>query len=286
MDNELSDFKTTEMLLSPGKWKLVTSFLPEEVPPVSQIALKESEEKKFKHHFAREILVPLTGEYCYGFNGKCYNCVPGAIFLIDSNIEHEAGYTRYSNHLIHLWMFVEHKQVLSQYLTIHHGKIEYKRKIAINDFAADMNLYDLWENLQCATGKYEIFLARHKFILALAMIFVKIVEREKTDTDKKTYQKMMVEMVKSRIQENFRQGISIAQLTRIGGYSKFYFLRLFKQYSGYTVYEYLNLCRINEMKRLLQKNLSQKEISMELGFSCSASFSNWRKKIMREISSG
>ena len=281
MNNELFNVSMAKMLLSPEKWEFVSAFLPEEVMPVSQIALSEVKEKRLDRHGSREILVPLSGKYDYGFNGKCYHCELGTMFLIDSSIEHETGYTKYSDNLIHLWLFVERRKILVQYLKIHHGKMESKCKIAINDLASDMNLYDLWETLRHKTGEFEIFLARRKFMLALSLIFIKILEIEKTATDLNTYQKMMVEMVKERIQKNFRQGVNIAQLARVGGYSKFYFLRLFKQYSGYTVYEYFNQCRINEMKRLLQKNLSQKEIAGELGFSCAAAFTNWRKKMNR-----
>lgn len=279
MNEELFSVNMAKMLLSPEQWTFIAGFLPEEVSPVARISTAEIKTKKLDRHCAREILVPLSGNYDYSFNGKCYNCAPGAMFLIDANIEHETGYTGYSDNLIHLWLFVEHKQILIQYLKIHHGKMESKRKIAINDFASDMNLYDLWEALRHETGEFEIFLVRRKFMLALSLIFIRILEVEKTGTSPDTYQKMMVEIVKDRIQKNFRQGINLAQLARVGGYSKFYFLRLFKQYSGHTVYEYFNQCRINEMKYLLQKNLSQKEIARELGFSCAAAFSNWRKKM-------
>lgn len=279
MNNELFNVDMAKMLLSPEQWKFIAGFLPEEVSPVPRISTVEVKEKKLDRHCAREILVPLSGNYDYSFNGKCYNCAPGAMFLIDSSIEHETGYTRYSHNLIHLWLFVERKQVLVQYLKIHRGKMESKRRIAINDLASEINLYDLWEALRQATGEFEIFFARRKFMLALSMIFIKILEIESTETDPDTYQKMMVEMVKSRIHKNFRQGIDLAQLARVGGYSKFYFLRLFKQYSGCTIYEYFNQCRINEMRRLLQEKRPKKEIANELGFSCPQAFANWRKKI-------
>jgi len=285
MNDELFNVNMAKMLLSPEKWKFLAGFLPEEASSVVKINSKEVKAKTLDRHLSREILVPLSGKYCYGFNGKCYDCVPGTMFLIDANIEHELGYTRYSENAIHLWLFVERKQVLAQYLKVHQGKVDKKRKIAITDFPADMNLYDLWESLQHETGEFEIFLARRKFMLALSLIFVKFLEIEKTETDSDTYQKMMVEMVKTRIQKNFRQGIDLAQLARVGGYSKFYFLRLFKQYSGYTVYEYFNQCRTNEMKHLLQEKRSQKEIAGELGFSCASAFSNWRKKMNRSQTS-
>lgn len=279
MNEELFNVNMAKMLLSPEQWKFIAGFLPEEVSPVTKINMPEVKEKKLDRHCAREILVPLSGNYAYSFNGKCYNCAQGAMFLIDANIEHETGYTRYSDNLIHLWLFVGRKQILAQYLKIHHGRMESKRKIAINDFASDMNLYDLWEALRHETGEFQTFIARRKFMLALSLIFIKILEIDKTGADPGIYQKMMVEMVKDRIQKSFRQGIDLTQLAKVGGYSKFYFLRLFKQYSGYTVYEYFNQCRINEMKYLLQKKLSQKEIAIELGFSCAAAFSNWRKKM-------
>ena len=276
----LFDEKAVELMLSPEKWKLAADFLPEEAETAPNISPKEASEKRMSRHFQREIFAPLAGNYNYGFNGKYYKCVPGTIFLIDSNVEHELCYTRYSRNLLHLWFFVEEDKILGNYLRIDKGKMENRLKIILRYSSDDMNLYKRWSTFRKSKEKHESFCARRKMLFVLTSLFTRIMENKAApETDLPEYQYELIEMTKNRIQKNFRHGVSIEQLARIGGYSKFHFLRLFRKNTGFTIHEYLNVCRINEMQNLLKANLNLKEIAYHLGFSSLQAFSNWRRKI-------
>lgn len=284
MKNKLITENIVQRLLSPEEWKLVTTFLPQEAEPVPENEVPDLEAKKFDRHFRREILVPLEGEYVYGFNGKYYRCAPGTIFFIDSEIKHESFYTGSASGLIHLWLFVDSDKVFVNYITVNNGQIEYVNRL--NTFfrspSPEMNLYSIWSSLQGGMPEGSMFYHRRRLLLTLAWFFLRLIEyNANPSSDLKEYQHEVIEAAKAHIRKNFKRGIRIDQMAAISGYSKFHFLRLFKEYSGITIYGYINICRENEVERLLESHHTLSEIADELGFSSLSSFSNWRKNTLR-----
>ena len=62
------------------------------------------------------------------------------------------------------------------------------------------------------------------------------------------------------LKDNFREPVTVEQVCATAGLSKYYFCRLFKEYTGLSVIQYLNRLRCEEAKRLLsggQYNVSQ-----------------------------
>lgn len=83
----------------------------------------------------------------------------------------------------------------------------------------------------------------------------------------------------SYIEENYAEQLSIDDITEQIHVSKYYFIRLFKQYMGMTPYSYLINYRINQSKILLRtRNMSISEISAVTGFSDASNFINHFKK--------
>jgi AraC-like DNA-binding protein len=239
-----------------------------------------------RHHH-REILIPLKGKYVFGYNGKYYNAEPGTLFFIDHKMEHEQLYTKNSSSFTHLWLFVEDDKILGNCLNIDkNGVIDYSGKIRIvfRDFSQDMSINAVWNELKDAAGE-NVLLKRRKLLLCLSWIFIKIIEQgDVYRPDLDVYQNEVIASSKKYIRKNFKSGLDVARLARLAGYSKFHYLRMFKKISGFTVYEYINLCRENEVELLVKRNYTQKEIADELGFSCPAAFANWRRKNLKKSS--
>ncbi|MBR3741345.1 MAG: helix-turn-helix transcriptional regulator [Clostridia bacterium] len=70
------------------------------------------------------------------------------------------------------------------------------------------------------------------------------------------------------INEHFFEDISIDQLAALSGLSRYYFIRVFKQETGYTPHEYLVNRRMASARYLLKySSLNTKEICFQSGFS-------------------
>lgn len=77
-----------------------------------------------------------------------------------------------------------------------------------------------------------------------------------------------IERVCQLIDENYDQKLTLGEIAASVGYSKYYINRLFKQYKGTTVIDYLTHVRIQKAKKLLRSsNHSVKQISAMVGYS-------------------
>lgn len=89
----------------------------------------------------------------------------------------------------------------------------------------------------------------------------------------------MTEQVVTYINEHYSEDISIEQLASISGLSSCYFIRVFKQETGYTPHEYLVNCRMASARYLLKcTTLTVKEICYNVGFSDTSVFCNAFKR--------
>lgn len=90
----------------------------------------------------------------------------------------------------------------------------------------------------------------------------------------------LVDKVINHIEENYGKKLSIDDLAQVAGLSEYYFSRLFKKRTGYTLHEYIIKTRVINAKILLKStNMSLREIAYNCGFSNESTFSNTFKKI-------
>lgn len=83
------------------------------------------------------------------------------------------------------------------------------------------------------------------------------------------------------IEANLSSSLSLDEISFIAGISKYHFSRKFKEATGYTVINYINLKRCELALKLLNSTaLSVKEISSKCGFENFSYFSKTFKKIM------
>ena len=82
-----------------------------------------------------------------------------------------------------------------------------------------------------------------------------------------------IEELLSYITENIDQPLSLEELARRVSLSPFYFSRVFKRETGYTLREYLLKTRVNRAKFYLKTtSLSLKEISCRCGYGSESTF--------------
>lgn len=83
------------------------------------------------------------------------------------------------------------------------------------------------------------------------------------------------------IDEHCTENIGVTELAKLSGFSESHFIRLFKQFTNYSYYDYLNRSRITFAKKLLTKspNATIVDISMQAGFGSLATFNRLFKSI-------
>lgn len=82
-----------------------------------------------------------------------------------------------------------------------------------------------------------------------------------------------IKLVLDYISEHYREPLTASGLTALSNYSEYYFMKLFKQYTGKTLVSYLNDLRLERSKPLLlHTDASITEIALEVGFSNTSYF--------------
>ncbi|WP_394524721.1 helix-turn-helix domain-containing protein [Lacrimispora sp. JR3] len=76
------------------------------------------------------------------------------------------------------------------------------------------------------------------------------------------------------INRHYMENLTLEEVAQIGGFSKYHFTRIFKQYMNMTFYEYLNSKRVKRAEELLYntKELSITDVAMGAGFSSMSAF--------------
>ncbi len=87
-------------------------------------------------------------------------------------------------------------------------------------------------------------------------------------------------MVLDYLDTHYSENITLEEAASIACFSKFYFTRLFKQYTNQTFYDYLSAKRIKAAEQMLIiPNLPITEISLKSGFSSLSSFNRTFKRL-------
>jgi AraC-like DNA-binding protein len=83
------------------------------------------------------------------------------------------------------------------------------------------------------------------------------------------------------MREHFTRDISLEELASVCHISVFHFSRIFRQFTGYSPYHYLQLVRLRQAAYLLQTNLPVADVAFSSGFNSVDYFSAAFKKKFR-----
>ncbi|MCK4982991.1 MAG: AraC family transcriptional regulator [Victivallaceae bacterium] len=275
------DDASLRIMLDSNCWKIACSRLPVETPQLFTEQHDKWLKKNVDKHQHREILLALKGNSLNSLNGTSYLCSPGSLFLFDEFEEHDRVYSSKNEDIDHLWIHLVEGKIAVRIASIRNHRIEYSgHDLIIENKNLVLLMVEVWDSLK--SSKLPNALKRKKLVAILSLFMLELVERDLNYDGKagsaKTYQAQTIDMIKEHIISTSGKSLTIDKLARIAGYSKFHFLRLFKQHTGESIHKYINAVRISKVKNMLKNGYSKKEIAEELGFSCASSFSHWFRK--------
>lgn len=85
----------------------------------------------------------------------------------------------------------------------------------------------------------------------------------------------------SYVNQHYTENLTLEEAAQIGGFSKYHFTRIFKQYMNMTFYQYLNSKRVKKAEELLyhSKDLSITDVAMRSGFFSMSAFNRTFKML-------
>lgn len=272
---------TAKLLLNSHNWKVVSSAFKSELPTKRDKQHLEWLKLNTDSHQHREHLFILKGTITCSLNGKCYQTSPGALFLFNHFETHDKYYSPFSREFEHLWVHFLGKHIILRIIKSKNGQIKnYEKEYIISKDFLFTSLKQAWDKL--SSDKFTENMKRKYMTSALSLIFLDIIEQDFSNSPNAStsdYRTSKISMIKEHIKETAGAGLTIDILAHLAGYSKFHFLRIFKENTGMRVHEYINKIRLKKVNEMLKKGYMKKEISYTLGFSCPAAFTNWHKKL-------
>lgn len=270
MNNCLFTQNELRILTDIRQWKLVYPPDMADVAPVSDYDHEQWMLQNTHNHPYKEILFVLDGGGVFGCAGSVYPACPGTVFIMNSYIEHDLYYPDNVPAFQHMWLFAFQDRCIYQRVSGTGRNVDKIQVLAHED------------NSQGAALLYEESLSDDIFRLqtALSSLIYTVVRGGYENPEpaaQGSFQDQVIDAICRHIQDTAGRGSTLETLARISGYSKFHFLRLFKQHTGMSVHEYIDTCRHRRVRQMEAEGRYKKEIAAELGFSCLAAYSRWAK---------
>ena len=89
-----------------------------------------------------------------------------------------------------------------------------------------------------------------------------------------------IKVVCEYLEENYSSNITLEELSRLAGLSKYYLLRSFTRQKGISPYSYLETIRIDKAKKLLEQGVLPIDAALQTGFTDQSHFSNFFKRLI------
>lgn len=283
MKNRFFDDRLLPVLLDIRAWKLVSARWADS-RPVSIPRHRRWMAARQHTHAYPEVMIGLRGRAVYGFDHRIYPSGPGSVFVFDPGLTHDKGYPPWTTATTCLWIaFIEDKAI-ARLLVCRQGRIRVRGNIHC---LVDLDHAGLWrQGTSRAFGAgLPAELIRLRLLAALAEIVATLVEEGYRDTagePQRRFQREKIETICRHIRKTGGADAHLDHLAQIAGYSKFHFLRLFRQHIGQSIHTYVNQARLRKVKELRARGLTFKAIAAELGFSCPAAFSRWRRSFRKK----
>ncbi|MBR3507372.1 MAG: helix-turn-helix domain-containing protein [Lachnospiraceae bacterium] len=235
-------------------------------------------------HTALEIIMPLEGNYVAHILSETYVLDPGDIFIIPAGTIHSLEAPAQGSRLIYIFEL----NLLSQLPGYNYIQSLLSQPMRIT--------YDEDPEYYTEEAKLILLLAEHywgqsvtkemNLYACLLSFFAKLGEKNvgsipvsTGSTIKNSSVVSQLSMVLDYIDEHYSENMTLEQAAQIAGFSKFYFTRLFKEYTNHTFYEYLTEKRIHAAEQmLLVPKFPVTDVSIQAGFSSLSSFNRTFKR--------
>jgi len=283
MNNHLFTSRNLAVLRNVGRWRFVASGLPAEVPPARRCAHDAWVRQHVDAHPHREILVVLSGRGHYGFCGRSYPTRPGTVFLFDAMEPHDQEYPLAHVPAEHLWFhFTQgHCGISLAHVGNEHRRGGCRRLWQRSYFLPELGLSSPQALFPESASAAPPETLRQRCASALALLVTFVVEKSyqpQAAARTEGVQSDAVRAILRHIHESQGRGCSLENLARIAGYSKYHFLRLFREHTGRSLRDCVDEARIQAFEAMAATGIPLKVMASKLGFAYPSALCRWQRR--------
>ena len=236
-------------------------------------------------HTAMEIIFTLENTYTIEAHQQKYVMEPGDIAIIPSGTVHSISSPEKGCRFV----FMFEPNLCSQLPGFNYVLSLIPQPVLIN-YDTNPQLYRaetalLWELVEHYWGNgltkdLNIFSTMIRFFSTFGEHTANVIPPTINNSSKAGSLVSRLSMVLDYLDTHYSENITLEEAANIACFSKFYFTRLFKQYTNQTFYDYLSTKRIKAAEQMLIiPNLPITEISLKAGFSSLSSFNRTFKRL-------
>ena len=236
-------------------------------------------------HTAMEIIFTLENTYTIEAHQQKYVMEPGDIAIIPSGTVHSISSPEKGCRFV----FTFEPNLFSQLPGFNYVLSLIPQPVLIN-YDTNPQLYRaetalLWELVEHYWGNgltkdLNIFSTMIRFFSTFGEHTANVIPPTVNNSSKAGSLVSRLSMVLDYLDTHYSENITLEEAANIACFSKFYFTRLFKQYTNQTFYDYLSTKRIKAAEQMLIiPNLPITEISLKAGFSSLSSFNRTFKRL-------
>ncbi|MFA6929773.1 MAG: helix-turn-helix domain-containing protein [Lentisphaeria bacterium] len=233
-------------------------------------------------HPFREAVLVLRGLASQSLGDFVYESGPGTLFLYDYFETHDLGYPPESPPGTHLWLRIFPDSVNCSLVDFSHDSYSTSQRFFYRFSELIRQLHQTWDD--GARKQLPVAIFKAKISAVLNLIFAEMVQSKLGNQEQgwkqspsSSQQKEVIREVQKYLECNCGKNSDIETLSHLASYSRPHFLRLFQQYSGCRVHEYIDRIRQQRFQLLREQGLAMKVIAAELGFASNAALNHWQK---------
>ena len=225
-------------------------------------------------HSAIEVILPDRGEAAYQVQEEAYHVRPGEVLILPSGCLHSL--TEPPDIRRHLLLFEPNpllslrdipniSAMMQQPIFLRDGtELQTRaRKLLMQVVDCYFRKEDMW-NTECYSYLLQMYALLGRHYLEAAGV---------QRPSQHTIDPAIMNSAITYINEHYMDDLSLEDAALFAGFSKYYFSRMFKQFSGISFSEYLTRKRLNVATDLLVRTLmSIREIALASGFGSTATF--------------
>ena len=278
-------------LLAPLEYRIIS---PGHIDPQCSVRAATPEDLKprltHSHRDMREIVLVLEGECEIMIGDSICRGGPGTLMLVDFGVPHQYWYPANSRPSRHVWFMFRSNYMI--FAAVSDDGSKQRTLPAFRDYRCfDPYIINAvgrtWDALAAGDRSEENLAELKALIRLISVMQVKfyndaLAEDSRLSTKRNRDKKLWTVM--RYIEYQCGKECSVDTLARLSGYSRGHFMRLFRDYAGCSVLDYIN-CQRRARYLSQHHNAPLKNVAEELGFRSVAAFIHWRKQNIDEFPS-
>lgn len=270
----------TNVLVKPSEWKIISALAQPDLRPVEYPHRDKLIRNAKEHvHPFRQITIILDGVADCILSGKIYRCVPATFVFADPLETHFIQPVDRWQTLLVLRINIRQGRIFTRLWQLRSDEPD---RSSLEDIFLPIGLGrtidKVWTELHDQKGPNTL-VRRAKLMYATGLLISDLLDAQTINRRRCALSpEELLAAVVDLLDYDLGQGVSLDALAELTGYSSGHFARLFREYTGKTVYQYVEQRRIESARSWAENGMSPKGIAARMGFSSLSAFYHWWAK--------